>query len=211
MTIHIWVFSEDHKMDDPLHTYGSVSIIDALHHGYGNILSYCESEPDIDSRNYVVTKQLPVADVSRTLHEFSIWCHRQLLALAGEIDKRDVSSGLAKLDTKQKIIDAVDDDELEAIWAHHSAISTACEYAGAWARRYEGHAIHNAEWNDSIAVAAKSAWVNGHKAWGSVRSDYRKAIGHIAKNKIKLKQEIKLEGMVLGLPEFEYQSKTGIT
>ena len=76
--------------------HSSYKLLDALKYAPGSVLSYCEIGGLIieshDKNVSSIRRHLVVADITRTLHEFAVWCAEQALLLVDEPDHRSVEA-----------------------------------------------------------------------------------------------------------------------
>jgi len=135
--------------------HSSYRLLDALGYAQGSTLSYCEiggriSEDD-DKNVSSIRRHLAVADITRTLHEFAIWCAEQALALVDNPDER----GLEALRVKRLWLDGkATDEELDvaraAAWDVARVAAWAAARGAAW----------DVAWDAARAadMAAGTAW-----------------------------------------------------
>lgn len=221
MTIQAWHFSNGYIRNDPdtkivpgLHLsvdpdrlkfceyglHGNVRLIDALRYMPGAVLSQVKLSGRIleDTNKYVASERthIAVADVTRTLHEFAIWCAEQALALIDNPDPRSLEA----LRNKQLWLDGkVTDDELavaenaakEAAWAVARAVARAARAA----RVAVSDAAKEAAWAAARAAASDAA--------EDVVEDAASAARAAASDTAWAAQNNKLTAMVMTLPEFQ--------
>ena len=202
--IQAWHFSNGHPRNDPdtkivpgLHLtvdpdrlvmckyglHGSVRLIDALRYAPGAVLSRVELSGRIleDTNKYVASERTHIAieDVTRTLHEFAIWCAEQALALIDNPDPRSLEA----LHIKRLWLDgkATDDKLTAARDAADAATNTA------WAATKAARDAAGAMVTDAAHAAAWATWA---------------ATGVVAQDVARAMQNDKLTEIVMALPEF---------
>jgi len=118
--------------------HSSYKLLDALEYAQGKTLSYCEIGGSIiedDDKNVSsIRRHIAVADITRTLHEFAIWCAEQAMALIDEPDPRSLEAlRVKRLWLDGKATDEELDVASDAAWsvARDAAWSAAWDAAGA--------------------------------------------------------------------------------
>lgn len=151
--------------------HGSRNPLDALEYAPGAIVCRVRLWGDVQEEDDKVVARhrevLAMADATRTLHEFAIWCAERALALTARPDPRSVNA----LAVKRRWLDGqATDTELAAARAAAGAAAGAAARAwyAAWAAA--GDAARDAAWAAARAwYAAKAATraAAGDAAWAA--------------------------------------------
>ncbi len=139
--------------------HASVRPLDALEFAPGAIVQRCVLHGTVilDTDKAVATRRtcLWVADATRTLHEFAIWCAEWEIENNRKIGINPYADSLKALQVKRLWLDGkATDEELAAAWA--AAAWAAAAWAAARAAAWD--AARAAAWAAARAAARAAAW-----------------------------------------------------
>jgi hypothetical protein len=166
--------------------HGSERILDALKYAPGAVICRVELSGEIihgdDKLCATTRKVLAMADATRTLHEFAVWCARRALLAERKAGREPHKDSWRVLKVKLQWLNGkATDDELSAAW---SAARSAAESA---ARSAAESAAWSAAWSAARSAAESAAWSAAESAARSaaesaVRSAARSAAESAARS-----------------------------
>ena len=149
--------------------HASVEPLDALKYAPGSIICrvQCSDRVEYGEDKLVCGRRrvLWIADATRTLHEFAIWCAEQALGLVAAPDPRSLDA----LRVKRLWLDGkATDAELSAAWdAASAAVSDAAMEAASAAARAAAWSARDAAMGAASAAARAAAWSARAAAWSA--------------------------------------------